>query len=263
MPEELFHGPDGPRRVPPRWVVVAGVLVVVVAVSVVLVTQAVRRDGSHPTASPSSPGPSPIALGPLPTVPPGQVVGLVIGSHVAAGGAIERRDPGAAAGPWTVVVRRRDGALGRHGAVVTFPVPASRSGVPVTVGSVTGTRNDHAVVWPLDGKHARVRGDLPVTQLTAIAAHTTVAHGRPVVHAPAGLTAVAKEPYRSIRISEARYGGDEMPDGTTLGGLVYTGVARGGGFEDRLYATGATKAGTVHGKPAVASPVLGGNGSLA
>ena len=46
-------------------------------------------------------------------------------------------------------------------------------------------------------------------------------------------------------------------------GLTYTGLTSGEGFEDALFAAGATPAGRVRGVPAVVSSVLGGNGTLA
>lgn len=46
-------------------------------------------------------------------------------------------------------------------------------------------------------------------------------------------------------------------------GLVYTGLAAAGGVEDAMYQYQGRASGTVGGKPAVASSVLGGNGTLA
>lgn len=46
-------------------------------------------------------------------------------------------------------------------------------------------------------------------------------------------------------------------------GLTYTGVTAGGGFEDALYGVDVTPVATVNGSPAVASTVLGGNGTVA
>ncbi|KAF5990706.1 hypothetical protein [Streptomyces sp. WAC00263] len=65
-------------------------------------------------------------------------------------------------------------------------------------------------------------------------------------------------------IREARYDSDEVREGDELSpGLTYTGVARCGGLEDRLYAADAQASGTVHGRPAVVTSALGGNGVLA
>jgi hypothetical protein len=163
-----------------------------------------------------------------------------------------------------VVVRRPGGSLGRHGAVVTYPFPAPPgrdSGELVNIAGVTGVASDGAVVWPLAGGYARVRGDLSGAELVALAAGTGVVDGRPVVRPPAGLTVVAAGPYRPPVIHEIRYGSAALGEQIALGnGLVYTGVAGGGGFEDRLY---ALHAGQDTRRPGVVSSVLGGNGTLA
>ncbi|GAA3935221.1 hypothetical protein Aau02nite_23800 [Amorphoplanes auranticolor] len=184
----------------------------------------------------------------------------------AAGGGLDRRDPTAGRGPWTVVVRRRDGSLGRLGAVVTFPVAAPPAGArTVQVGGTEGKAGPGTVTWPVGGAYARVRGDLPEPALIAIAARTSVAGGRPVVpEPPAGHAVAGSGPYRPPTIHEIRYGSAELGEQAALGGgITYTGVARGGGFEDQLYAVTGTAAGQVGGRPAVVSPVMGGNGSLA
>jgi hypothetical protein len=196
------------------------------------------------------PGPAPV-LSRLPEY----VSGLVIGSPPPEG-TLERTDDSALDGAWTVIVRRSDGALGRHGAVVTFPVP--RPGNP-TYDAAPGS-----LVWRIGGGYARVRGDLPQQDLTAIAAATTVTGGRPVVRPPAGFHVVASTPAVSPVIAEARYGSAALGEGAALGdGLTFTGVCLGGGFEDQLYAVGLTSTLTVRGVPAVASQVVPGNGGLA
>jgi len=59
-------------------------------------------------------------------------------------------------------------------------------------------------------------------------------------------------------------GEGELGLGSALGGgITFTALTSGGGFEDALYATGATPAGTVDGAPALVSSVQGGNGTLA
>jgi hypothetical protein len=148
--------------------------------------------------------------------------------------------------------------------VVTFPVPATELGRPVQVGSVPGKAGEREITWPLRGLYARVRGDLPQSELIAVAAMTTVRAGRPVVKPPPGLTVVATGTSRPGYIREARYGSDEVGEADALSnGLTYTGVVRCGGLEEQLYATDARAAGTVHGKPAVVTSGLGGNGVLA
>lgn len=179
--------------------------------------------------------------------------------------AMERRDSTAEAGPWTVTVRRPDGTLGRNGAVVTFPVDPPTPGRRVDVGSVAGVAESGAVVWPIAGAHARVRGDLPAPELVAVAAATTVTAARPVVAKVPGLQVVSAGSYRPTAIREARYGSDTVGEAATLGGgLTYTGVVTaGGGFEDQLYAQAGATVGEVHCRPAVMSPVRGGSATLA
>lgn len=195
-------------------------------------------------------------------VPDGPFLAMVIGG-VPDGGTIERRDPTAVSGPWTVVVRRRDGSLGTHGAVVTFPVTDQGPGQPVRVGRVAGSARAGIVSWPIAGARARIRGDLTRPQLLAIAAATTVVSGRPAVRAPAGFAVVASAPYRSPSVQEVRYGTVSVGQDSALGaGLTYTGVVAGGGFEDQLYARAARRT-TVGGRPAVISDLYGGNATLA
>jgi hypothetical protein len=163
-----------------------------------------------------------------------------------------------------VVVRRPDGSLGTHGAVVTFPVGAPTAGRSVGVDGVVGEADSGMVTWPVAGAYARIRGDLSEAELVAIAARTTVVTGRPTVLAPAGYTVVATGPYRPPTIHELRYGSAEVGEQAALGdGLTYTGVTSGGGFEDQLYAVPTATGGPVHGRPAVVSSVFGGNATLA
>lgn len=188
---------------------------------------------------------------------------MVIAGASPLDGALDRRDSSAASGPWAVVVRRLDGSLGRHGAVVTFPVDVTGSGRPVSIGGVSGRATSGEVVWAIGGTHARVRGDLGEKALLSIAAATQVVANRPTVHPPGGYQVASSGPYRSPDIREVRYDGGRLASSRILGGLVYTGVAALGGFEDRLYATTDTRCGTVHGRSAVVSTVGGGNGTLA
>ncbi|MFJ9011659.1 hypothetical protein [Streptomyces canus] len=138
-------------------------------------------------------------------------------------------------------------------------------GQPVRVGRVTGRAVEGEVTWPIAGAYARVRGDLPRSELIGIAAATTVTSaGRPEVAPPSGLSVTATGPSRPHYVREARYGSDRVGESDELsGGLTFTGVARCGGIEDRLYEGGAQASGPVHGKPAVVTTALGGNGVLA
>jgi hypothetical protein len=259
----LGGGPDRPPRAVPRRTLTVGALVILVVLGV----RAGDGRAPRPVVSPA-PGVSTPAAGDLlpvtgPVVRPDRTVGLVIDGRFRTGGTLEHRDPGAAGGPWTVAVRRRDGSLGTHGAVVTFPAPVSRAGAPVRVGRVAGRATPGAVSWPIAGAYARVRGDLTRGELTRLAAATTVTAGRPAVRAPAGFAVTAAGPLRAPTVREARYGSDELPGAAALGGLVYTGITTTGSFEDRLYAADSTPAGAVHGRPAVLSFAIGGSGALA
>jgi hypothetical protein len=264
-------------RVPGRprgWVFVAVVaLALGVAVAVSTLGSSPAKPGprspqaeatttiSEPTPTDSTTAPAYLVETALPAIG-----GLALGGqpiHTA----LTRSDQAAVNGAWSVVVRRADGSLGRHGAVVTYPAGTSdfaNTGAPIRVGSTFGISGPGFVLWPLGGRHARVRGDLPQADLVHIAELTTVVAGRPQVRPPAGFRVIARAPYRLPLIHEIRYGSSKLGLNSALGdGITYTALTSGGGFEDALYATGATPAGTVNGAPAVVSSVQGGNGSLA
>jgi hypothetical protein len=178
---------------------------------------------------------------------------------------VERSDDAAAKGPWTLVVRRADGALGRHGAVITFPVPRPAWGHPVRVGNVFGRAVMAGVVWPIAGRHARIRGDLAQAELIRLALATHVVAGLPAIRPPSGYWIRLAAPYRSGSIHEIRYHASQLGGAAArLDGLIYTGLlAAGAGFEDRLYALAAGDAGMVHGRPAVAAVTVGARPTLA
>lgn len=281
MGDVLTGCPPETRRGLPRWLAALAVtLVAVGAVAWMAIGRWPSGSGSPPTApaavppaAATSPAPpavvpaftcagQPIPAAPRPTLPPGSVTAMALTGAVP-GGALDRRGRTATAGPWASVVRRSDGALGRHGAVVIFPVTETPLGRPVRVGGAPGRVTTGTVIWSIAGARARVRGDLGEPALLRIAAATRVAAGRPTVRPPAGYRVARVGPYRSPRAREIRYGGAELGPNGGLGGLVYTGVAAGIDFEDRLYATFAHGCGTVHGSPAVVSTVGGGNGAIA
>jgi hypothetical protein len=70
---------------------------------------------------------------------------------------------------------------------------------------------------------------------------------------------VVAEPYEPSVIRELRYG--ELAGASF--GLTYTGVLAAAGFEDQLYVGATTAAGSVGGRPAIASAVAGGSGTVA
>lgn len=278
------NGPGRPRRAIPRWVRVVGVVgsvVLVVGAAVFVSTRERPEEAAPPDAGivvPTGPPEAALSVSAAPeSVPPacwpvgwgqeppvsGAVAALRIDGMPRQGG-LDRCDRAVGDGPWTVVVRRPDGSLGRHGAVVTFPAEPVVGGRAVMVGPVAGVVGTGTVTWPVAGKQARVRGDLPEDQLIAIAAATRVDNGRPSVNPPAGVTVVTAGPYRSPTIHDMRYGSDSVGESAALGnGLTYTAVGSGGGFEDQIYATGGRDGAPVDGRPSVVLPSFGGSGAIA
>jgi hypothetical protein len=277
----ISFGPDKPRRPsrrPPRRAVVAGLAAVACVAVLTAGIITVRRDGDDQPATQATPASQAATASPAITASraagstgsscesPLQIAGLVIeGVGMTPGRTTESCDSAAANGSWTVVVRRHDGSLGKHGAVVTFPVGRAPAGLPVKVNGVAGLAGTGIVTWPLAKEYARIRGDLDQASLLAIASRTTVSGRRPQVRPLDGYAVVWSGPYRARTIHEVRYGSDEVGEARALGGgLTYTGLTDGGGgFEDQLYAHGSTPGGQVGGAPAVLSPVAGGNATLA
>ena len=274
MRENVGVDPEGPRAArAPRGLVFVAALVLALGLAV-----AANTLGGSSTQPPPRPPPADATSLKEPTPTDSTTSPRRVETALSAIGALAlrgqpgdafltRSDPAAANGAWTVVVRRTGGSLGRNGAVVTYPAPTNDStatGAPIRVGSVTGTAGRDFILWPLGNGHARVRGDLPQADLVHIAEFTTVVAGRPQVRPTAGFKVIARAPFRLPLIHEVRYGSSHLGLLWAFGdGLIYTGLTSGGGFEDALYATGATPAGTVHGAPAVVSTVQGGNGTLA
>lgn len=276
MAETLTGGPPDRRWQLPRRAVIAGVGLVAVlgAAWSVLPLDRSALGGEQPhaasTAPPSTPSTAPAgptcrsraASPPDPAAARGQRVAALALSEPTFGATMDRWDSTAGAGPWTVVVRRRGGSLGHHSAVVTYPVPALTTGRAVQVGEARGRIVGRDLVWPIAGQHARVRGDLGPAALVSLAAATQVRGGRPVVQPRADYLLAGSGSYRPSHVREIRYASDRGTD-DAFSGLVYTGVTDLGGFEDQLQATGSTACGAVHGQPAVASTVGGGNATLA
>jgi len=281
VPDVITFGPERPRR-PARWLVAAGLAAVVLASVAVLAFRDEPGPGpsaASPTVSPAvsptagqtappsaaeHPGPPclPVGWGQRPATT-AAVAGLRIDQSGAAGSGLDRCDRTAVDGPWTVVVRRPGGSLGRQGAVVTFPADPLRSGRAVTVGGVRARAGAGILTWPVARQHARIRGDVSEGDLIALAALTTIVDGRPAVRPPAGFSVVARGPYRPPSIHELRYGGADVGEQATLGPLTYTGVTSGGWFEDQLYAGPTSDGGPVDGRPTIMSTVSGGSATLA
>jgi hypothetical protein len=197
-------------------------------------------------------------------VPAGRAAALLFDGLPTTPTALAVRDRAEGRGPWAVVVRRLDGGLGWGGAVVTFPVSAVTGGRVVRVGRVAGRAVGGSVVWPIAGRHARTRGDLPGAQLRRLAALTSVVRGRPVVDVPAGYRVVSTGSYQPPVIREARYSSGELGVASAFGdGLTSTGVLRGGGFEDQLYARDGRSTPQVDGRQAMFTTVVGGDAAVA
>lgn len=269
---------------PRRWLSLAAGAGLASALVVGVVLYSING-GSGPERTDAVPGSGPAAGTQVPTgAPPAQVptgqfcLPLGTGQHPAipdsvaglrldgpAGAGLDRCDRAALEGPWTVVVRRPDGSLGRRGAVVVFPVEPPAAGRGVAVGSVTGTAAPNTVTWPIGGRFARIRGDQSEADLIAIAAATTIEANHPAVAAPPpGFVVAATGPYRAPSVHERRYGTDTVGEIDALGGgLTFTGVASGGGFEDVLYTLAVRDGQPVGGRPSVVSSAFGGNATLA
>jgi hypothetical protein len=269
--EELLE--LGPRRSGlVRWLAILVTVLTVIGIT----THAVRRSAvSSPplaatprtvgTVSATVPSNGAIALPGVSQRPFPMDTAAVILGEVPQFAALERTDGAAAQGPWSLVVRRRDGSLGRHGAVITYPVPRPAWGHPVRVGRAIGTAVAGGFVWPLAGTYARIRSDLPPIEVVRLALGTTVVRAVPAIHPVSAYRIVVAAPYRSGSIHEIRYHASQLGSGAAgLRGLIDTGLlTAGGGFEDRLYARSATDAGQLHGRPAVATMTIGGNDMVA
>ncbi len=196
-------------------------------------------------------------------VTPGAPVGA--GAVAAPSGGYSRTldsyDATAEQGAWTVVVRAANGSLGLHSAVVSYPVPKPVLARQVRIGDVVGGMTEREVAWPIAGGYAKVHGDLPDSQLVAIAAATRIVDHRPVVGSVVGLTVGPSRPYRAVHVDEVRM--YDLATADTVLGFVYTDVEVSGGFEDQLFAGTPSTGFTVHGHPAVISTVNGGNATIA
>ena len=135
--------------------------------------------------------------------------------------ALERTDGTAAQGPWSLVVRRRDGSLGRHGAVITYPVSPPAWGHPVRVGRTIGAAVAGGFVWPLAGKYARIRSDLPPPEVVRLALATTVVRAAPAIHPLSGYRIAPAVPYRSGSIHEIRYHASQLGSSRCRPGRAY------------------------------------------
>jgi hypothetical protein len=270
-------GTDGRGAGPPRS---SGLIFVGLLAGAVMVTMLVGQltdpgPPRHPTPVAATATTSDLATAPEPPRPigvesirecPVHLGGLVLGDHLRIpGSALERWDCDALSGPWSLVVRATGGHFGVHSAVVTFPVDLVGSGVPSTrpEGGVWNP-GSQTLIWPLNGSHAQIVGDLSQTTLENLATRVTIAGGRPRFSALEGFVVAAATPYRSLVVHEMRYSTDDLGTaGRRGGGLIYTGVTLGASFETMAFEAHAKPAGLVRGKPAIFSDVPSGDGALA
>ncbi len=184
---------------------------------------------------------------------PSAITALVVeGAPIAPGSTSERCDHQAFLGSWSSVIRRVDGSLGLHSAIVTFPALDPT------------TKQPGKTVWKIADGYAQIRSDLSPAETATIIAGTTIVNGRPVLPSPPHFTVALLEPYRPLAIHEIRYPTHDAGELPTLGdGTVYTGITTNGEFEDRLFQADANRQLLVNGQPAVMSSIYGGNGTLA
>lgn len=134
MPENAGVDPQGSRAArAPRGLVLVAVLALAVGLAVAANTLG-ERSTQPPFRTPSADvttlsGPTPTDstttdMNLVETALP-DIGGLALGGQPITT-SLTRSDPTAVKGPWTVVVRRADGSLGRYGAVVTYPVRERR-----------------------------------------------------------------------------------------------------------------------------------------
>ncbi len=183
---------------------------------------------------------------------------------------LERVDQEAAAGAWTVVVRRPGGTLGEGSAAVTYPVsaPPSADG-RLVVSDFQGVHRARLVRDVGPGRVEVAAAGLSDRDVTTLADNVDIVDGRPVV-ADRLLTGdrayelVAYGPDRPPVVAEARYGCDSLGESDVLGGLCYAGLSTSSGFVAALYGyAGFTPGPDLGGRPTAVSGVGGGNGTLA
>lgn len=185
---------------------------------------------------------------------------------------LERIDPEAAAGPWTVVLRESGGALDDPSVAITYPAaPVPGSMAEFGHSDSSGGIQRRTFVRSMgSGRLVRVArsGNLPDGEMVRVADAVSIVDGRPVV-ADGLLTGdrayevVAAGPTRPSMVAEARYGCDSLGESDDLGGLCYAGLTASQGFETALFEAGFTAGPDLDGHPTAVSGVGGGNGTLA
>jgi hypothetical protein len=176
---------------------------------------------------------------------------------------LDRRDPDAADGPYSAVVRAKNGSIAQRTAVVTY-VPGVLVMAEVRP-EITGASGVTERLSSLANGTLRVRAvGLTPAEINGIGAATQVVGGRPVLTLSAlpEFSVVASGSWAPSTIREARYGCDALGEVDTQG-LCYTGLTLSPGFEDALLEAGFQPGPLVAGRPSAVSMIGGGSGSLA
>jgi hypothetical protein len=193
----------------------------------------------------------------------GMVIGGVKGAASYKAFTLDRRDPDAAKGPYSVVVRAKDGSMIQRTAVITY-LP----NVVVTVvvrPETTGASGVTELLSARENGTLRVRAvGLTPTEFTGISDATQVVDGRPSVTLSSlpEFSVVASGSWAPSTVREARYGCEAVGEVDTQG-LCYTGLTLSPGFEDALFEAGFQPGPLVTGRPSAVSMIGGGSGSLA
>lgn len=252
---------------PPRTGRAASTLLVVLGVVVAAVVgvnalaaadQTVASPGPTPTPTstwtPAYDVPTPTPDTSLRTLPdcPRPLGGLLLRGVDPRGLATADRDRCVVGSPprQAVVLRKTgSGTFAHLSAVVTWPL---RTGTATPTGLAPQARGPRdELVWPVAGRLARVRGDLPESTLVAIAKATSVSDGWLRVEPPKGLRAAYQGRYSPDTVHELRYPSGSVVLPAELGeAATFSGLQRGADLENALL-DGAVRVGAVHGSPAV------------
>jgi hypothetical protein len=176
---------------------------------------------------------------------------------------LDRRDPDTADGPYSLVVRAKNGSMIQRTAVVTYQpnVVATVPARPGTIGASGATELSIA----RDGGTLRVRAvGLTPAEITGIGDATQVVDDRPEVALSSlpEFSVIASGSWTPSTVREARYGCADLGEIDTQG-LCYTGVTFSPGFEDALFEAGFQPGPLVAGRPSAVSTIGGGSGTLA
>jgi hypothetical protein len=176
---------------------------------------------------------------------------------------LDRRDPDAADGPYSLVVRAKNGSMIQRTAVITY-LPTVLVTVVVTPETIDASGvSEHLIAR--EGGTVRVRAvGLTPAEVSGIGDATQVVDGRPAVTLSSlpEFSVVASGSWTPSTVREARYGCDAVGEIDTQG-LCYAGLTFSPGFEDALLEAGFQPGPLVAGRPSAVSTVAGGSGTLA